>query len=197
MNNKCCPKFDKSNIECNYCKHEEENREITAKMIILECESFYQTFKLLELYFIKKEQVAGNFILDEELCEKKALYTYSYIVNGAFATELAIKYLLTMANIDYCTGEKGHNLLDLYEKLLLKKGSITSDKKIIVERLCAEGYQDEDTILINLKSIQDCYNRFRYCFSHNSVGFNNFFNVFVNVICSYAIDKAKSLEGQI
>lgn len=196
MNNKCCPEYDKSNEECINCKNEDRNRKLAAKLIILECKSFYATFKLIEPYIIKVQKNMTNLVYDEEDCENEIMYHFSYVVNGAFAVELAIKYLLTLANIDYCTGEKGHNLLDLYKKLSLNKKSIIPDKKVIFERLCELGHQNEETILLNLTSLQDCYNRYRYSFSYSSVGHSGFFGVLVNVICSYAIDKSNTLAEE-
>lgn len=196
MINKCCPDFDKNSLECRNCKYENENRQLTARLIILECESFYATFKLIEPYILKQQKNMQELVFDEKDAENDKLYSYAYVVNGAFAVELAIKYLLTLANIDYCTGEKGHNLLDLYRKLSLNNKNIIPDKKVIFERLCQVGHQNEETIIANLTSFQDCYNRFRYSFSYKNIGYNGFFGILVNVVCSYAIDKAKILEQE-
>lgn len=194
MTDKNCPNFDKSSTDCTKCKHEKENRELTAKLILLECKSFYNTFKIIEPYILKNEMNIRYSVYNAEDSTNATLYQFSYVVNGAFATELAIKYLLTLANIDYCKGERGHNLLDLYNKLSLNKKSIVEDKTEIDKCLCKEGQQSKNSILTNLTSIQDCYNRFRYCFSYNGAGYSGFFNVFVNVLCSYAIDKAAAIE---
>lgn len=196
MKNKCCPEYDKNNEECINCKNEKENIKLTAKLIILECKSFYATFKLVEPYILKKIDNMQNFIYDEEDDENEMLYHHSYVVNGTFAVELAMKYLLTLANIDYCTGEKGHNLLDLYNKLSIKKKSIISDRNIIVQRLCEQGHQNEETILANLYNMQNCYNRYRYSFSYSSVGHSGFLGVLVNVVCGYAIEKANALAEE-
>lgn len=186
--------FDKNNNECINCKNEEENRLITAKLIVLECKSFYATFKLIEPYILKDYENIKNLKFDEKDHDRAFLYLSSYVVNGVFATELAIKYLLTLANIDYCRGEKGHNLLELYSKLCLNKKSIIKDKKVIFERLCKKGYQNEETIIKNLTSLQDCYNKYRYTFSYKSIGHSNFLDVLVNVVCSYAIEKSNINE---
>ncbi len=196
MKNKCCPAYNKSSEKCVNCKYEKENREITAEHIVLECKSFYMTFKLVEPYYLKQIHNMENHIIDEEDIKNAALYIYSYVVNGAFAVELAMKYLLTLANIEYCTGNKGHDLLDLYKKLSVNKKEITADRKVIVERLCELGHQNEETIIKNLESLKNCYIYYRYLFSYGSVGISGFLGVFVNVVCNYAIEKAKSLaEG--
>lgn len=196
MINKSCPDFNKNSVECQNCKYENENRQLTARLIILECKSFYATFKLIEPYILKHQKNMLELIYDEKDAENDKLYSYAYVVNGAFAFEMAIKYLLTLANIDYCTGEKGHNLLDLYKKLSLKNKNIIPDKKVIFENLCKAGHQNEETIIANLTSFQDCYNRYRYSFSYKNIGYNGFFGILVNVVCSYAIDKAKILEQE-
>lgn len=194
MVDKCCPNFDKNNDDCKSCNNQENNRSLYIKMIILECKSFFSTFKLIEPYIIEYEKKIKNSTFDKNAYENKLLYQFSYVVNGAFAAELAIKYLLTLADIDFCRGSKGHNLLDLYKKLLLNKKSIEQDRKNIISALCEQGKQKEDTILKNLESLQDCYNNFRYCFSNNIASYNNFFGVFINVICNYAIDKDKMIS---
>ena len=123
---------------------------------------------------------------------------FSYVVNGAFAAELALKYLLTLAGIEYSTGAKGHELAYLFGLIIdSNKLSIKQDKEHLVDVLCSQCCQNCETLKLNLQNLTNLYNSYRYAFSCKNVSCNTgFFRRFVHIVCKYSIDKANSLHKE-
>lgn len=177
---------------CN--KKQESPEELTVKIIAHECEAFYKVFLDIEAHILPFWENVKHGIFEEEALEEKTLYGIPYVVNGSFAAELAIKYLLETANIDYCQGNKGHDLRYLFDLLLLNKKSIKEDREAIISLLCSDGHQTLETLKQNISAWHDCYNRHRYLYSYGSAGTNQLFPKFVHAVCDYAISKAKLKE---
>lgn len=200
MKNKSCLNYDEKNSNCLNCNYEDENRIIDARIILLECKSFYQVFKDIDPV-IQKELESMRYVSNvtdwdefDRISEKANLYRYAYVVNGAFATELALKFLYTLANIDYPRGNAGHDLLKLYQGYFYtNKKVVRNDVDELLRRLCADGTQNPDTIEKNVESFSDCYNRYRYLFSFSEAGTNDFFSVFVKTICDYVLSKESEI----
>lgn len=188
--NEQCP-----NNQNGFCdKKQESLRETNARIIAIECKSFYRVFCDIESHILPFWEKFRKGELDEAAYEEEKLYQGPYIVNGAFAAELALKYLLELANIDYSKGNKGHKLKYLFDLLLLNKAEIRKDKDNIVDLLCKDGTQTLETLKINIEAWSDCYNRYRYLFSYNSAGTNGVFPVFVHTVCKYTISKFEELK---
>lgn len=164
------------------------------EMIASECQSFYRVFLDIETHILPLSQKMRNGTLDEETVEEHSLYHIPYVVNGAFAVELALKYLLENAEIDYSQGNKGHDLGYLFDLLLLNKKKIKEDREAIIALLCKDGHQNLDTLKQNISSWHDCYNRHRYLFTQTSAGTNHVFPLFVHTVCEYVISKSKQSE---
>lgn len=195
-------KFKCDKIQCpdnqdGFCQREDvidSAKDLKIKMIASECQSFYRVFLDIETHILPFSQKMRNGTLDEETMEEHSLYHIPYVVNGAFAVELALKYLLENAEIDYSQGNKGHDLGYLFDLLLLNKKNIKEDREAIIALLCKDGHQNLDTLKQNIAAWHDCYNRHRYLFAQTSAGTNHVFPLFVHTVCEYVISKSKQSE---
>lgn len=190
-----CP--DNKDGVCQREYEEESDKSIRMRLIAIECESFFQVFLDIEKHILPfwEKFRSGTFdVEDVELDKERSLYQIPYVVNGAFAAELALKYVLEKAEIDYSQGNKGHDLGYLFGLLLLNKKSIKEDREAIVALLCKDGHQNLDTLKQNIAAWHDCYNRHRYLFAQTSAGTNHVFPLFVHTVCEYVISKSKQSE---
>ncbi len=151
-----------------------------AKGILIDCEQFYYTYcclneennvpfdddKKMDEYI--KKRVNGNV---------SSLIAVEAVI-GAFAVELALKYLTFIENAAYL---KSHNLEKLYMDLPDKhKNSLES--KFYVQAL-----QNATTLSANLKAIANIFEDWRYFYNKGSIGIPGFFKDFVHIICDYAL----------
>ena len=106
-----------------------------------------------------------------------------YIVNGAFACELALKYLLVENSISFCISAKGHNLEYLFDLLP------PSVKRPLKAKLKKAGNISDTKLRENIHLLADSFNQWRYLFANieNNMYSNNFFSVLVNQLCSYVL----------
>lgn len=166
------------------------------KLMLIECQSFYSIFKSIdEKYISKQHENIMNDVFDEDVIRNSFTFLFPYVVNGAFAAELALKYIYANSRVDYPKGSNGHRLKYLYDNLMkIKKSCIKKDQEALRNILFNDGNQNEETISLNLEIIDCCFNDFRYFFSSNkNIAINNFFPFFVNSLCEYVLDKGKSL----
>lgn len=184
-----CP--DNENGFCQREFEEESDKSLRTRMIATECKSFFRVFLDIEKHVLPLWEKMRDGTIDEETIEEHSLYHIPYVVNGAFAAELALKYLLENADIDYAQGNKGHDLKYLFDLLLLKKKSIQVDRDTVIALLCKDGTQNLDTLKQNIAAWHDCYNRHRYFYAQTSIGTNGVFPVFVHTVCEYVISKSK------
>lgn len=176
--------------KCRNCKHLERCRNgdslLTAKVIMLDCEEFYYIFKKLEEY-------ERHPIFDGDMERyKDQIYAYEaehrgvppltapFIVNGALAAELALKFLIFKENGEFdCI----HDLQRLFESLP------SCHKTPLTGIICQQAHQNEETLQDNLSNIKNLFEDMRYFFSCESVGFSGFFVEFVHIVCNYAISQ--------
>ncbi len=157
-----------------------------AKEIVVDCEGFYYIFKELEkfekhpVFDGNIEKHAEEMFAYEEMHDGLPYLTPPLIVNGAFAAELALKFLSFKENGEFeCT----HNLQHLFELLP------DCYKTILTEMICKQAHQNEETLKINLSNIKNLFEDMRYFFSMESVGYSGFFYDFVHIVCDYAIEQ--------
>ena len=181
---------DNENGFCQREFEEESDKSTRIRMIANECESFFRVFLDIEKHVLPLWEKMRDGTLDEETIDEHSLYHIPYVVNGAFAAELALKYLLENADINYAQGNKGHDLEYLFSLLLLKKKSIQADRESVIALLCKDGTQNLDTLKKNIGAWHDCYNRHRYFYVQTSVGTNGVFPLFVHTVCEYVISKS-------
>ena len=174
--------------KCAACEHLEQCRNsdnsLTIKLMVLECESFYYLFKQLE-EFEKRPVLGENIeknqeIIDDYEKQHEGIPTLRspLVVNGALAAELALKFLIFKEMGSY---ECIHNLHRLFEQLP------DCHKNALTEIICKQAHQNEETLKFNLANISNLFEDFRYSFGKEHLGFTNFFNEFVHIVCEYAI----------
>ena len=75
----------------------------------------------------------------------KVTFLFPYVVNGAFAAELALKYIYANSRVDYPKGSNGHRLKYLYDNLMkIKKSCIKKDQEALRNILFNDGNQNEE-----------------------------------------------------
>lgn len=175
-------------LKCKECENLEQcsigDNSLTIKAMILECESFYYLFKKLE-EFEKHPILVGNMKKDKEAVddymkrhENIPSLLSPLVVNGALAVELALKFLI-FEKTESC--ECTHNLKCLFEQLP------GCHKIALKDKIYKQAHQNEETLNSNLSSISNLFVDFRYSFENSHIGFSNFFNDFVHIVCDYAI----------
>ncbi len=154
------------------------------KCIILDCEGFYYLFEKLEA-FITYPKLEGDLekhhrdmIEYEKNHESIPDLMPQFVVNGTLAAELALKAIIFKEKQEF---EYGHNLRKLFYQLP------EPHKSILTEKICQEVHQNEKTLLNNLNNIANLFEDFRYCFEHSVIGYSNFLNNFIHIVCDYAI----------
>lgn len=176
--------------KCRNCEHLERCRigrnSLTTKEIVIYCEGFYYIFKKKE-EFERRPMFDGNVEKYREetfAYEKKhegvPLLTSPLIVNGALAAELALKFLIFKENDEF---ECIHNLQLLFEQLP------DCHKNPLTEMIYKQAHQNEESLNFNLHNISNLFEVFRYPFERDVVGYSNFFNEFVHIVCDYAISQ--------
>lgn len=99
-------------------------------------------------------------------------------MNGVLAAELALKFLIFKEMGSY---ECIHNLQRLFEQLPY------CHKNALTETIYEQAHQNEETLKFNLANISNLFEDFRYSFGKEQLGYTNFFNEFVHIVCEYAI----------
>lgn len=181
--------------KCEQCAKRDECKNdpfaFTSKEILIDCEGFYYVFKKLET-FIAYPRYSGDaeqYELDWQKYEEKHQgtphLTPPTVVNGTLAVELALKFLIFKENGEY---ECGHNLQVLFNQLP------EPHKTVLSERIYKEAHQNADTLAVNLLQIANLFEDYRYFYEHQSVGFTNFLNDFIHIVCDYAISLKSEYE---
>lgn len=181
LKNKCrnCPKKD----DCV-----KGDKDFTAKEILIDCEAFYYVFKKLEEFDAyprldnDAEKHKQDMIDYEEKHKGIPMLTPSLIANGTLAVELALKFLIFKEKGEY---ECGHHLHFLFNQLT------EPHKTILTERICKETHQNETALTEYLNKISNLFEDFRYFYEHEILGYSNFLNDFIHIVCDYAISQKK------
>lgn len=184
--------------KCIDCEHLEQckntNNSLTIKLIVLECESFYYIFKQLE-EFEKLPALGESREKNQESIDKYEKQHEGIpslrsplVVNGALAAELALKFLIFKEMGSY---ECIHNLQRLFEQLP------DCHKNSLTEMIYRQAHQNEETLKINLTNISNVFEDFRYSFGKEHLGYTNFFDEFVHIVCLYAISQKPTDEEEI
>lgn len=167
------------------------DKDFTAKEILIDCEGFYYVFKKLEVFEAcprfdgdveKHKQDMAEY---EERHKGVPHLTPPLVVNGTLATELALKYLVFKEKGEY---ECSHQLQFLFNQLT------EPHKTVLTERICKEAHQNETTLTENLNDISNLFEDFRYFYEHSTLGYSNFWNDFVHIVCDYALSFQSECE---
>lgn len=172
-----CAYYDSNSEECRNC--ENKSIDITTTLILQECVAFYDVFKNLE----KRLEHSGIVEESADNTRQPTLLSVPYIVNGAFACELALKYILIENQIDFCISSRGHNLEYLFNLLP------PAEKQTLQNLLKNAGNIDEASLKENIHLLGESFNQWRYLFTYIDKGltYNSFFGIFVNQLCNYVL----------
>lgn len=174
----CCADYNERLEECKNCKN--QSVDITTTVIFQECAAFYDVFKGLE------NRLENSGIAETPPEHKNpTLLEVPYVVNGAFACELALKFLLVENQISFCISAKGHNLEYLFNLLP------SSIKQSLKAKLKIAGNIDDTELTKNIHLHADSFNQWRYMFANidDNIYCNKFFSVFVNQLCSFVLSQ--------
>ena len=173
-----CADYDERFEECKNCKN--QSFDITIAIILQECAAFYDVFKGLE----KRLENSGIVETPPEH-KNPTLLEVPYIVNGAFACELALKYLLVENQISFCISSKGHDLEYLFNLLP------SSIKQSLKAKLKIAGNINDAELTENIHLHAESFNQWRYRFANigDNVYYNKFFGVLVNQLCSFVLSQ--------
>lgn len=108
--------------------------------------------------------------------------------NGAFAAELALKFLFAREHQSYA---KLHDLAELFYHLP------TVHKTELLHRLKIQAHQSEKTIADQLLAFSNAFVKSRYYFEHGSFGLTGLFAPFIKIVCEYALEFDEEEEGEI
>ena len=150
-----CSQFDSTSSQCQNCDC--NHVDIEEAIILQECHAFYTVFIQLE------DQLKNNGLHNNNLnAAFPNLLSVPYMVNGAFACELALKYLLVSNNVAFDMA-KGHNLAYLFQLLP------TEQKYSLTTLIKKNSSLDDEAFQDGLNSIADTFNKQRYWFSYYNV----------------------------
>lgn len=183
--------------KCEHCPKKDDcikgDKVSTAKEILIDCEAFYYVFKELEKFETYPrldgdvEKHKQDMIEYEEKHKGVPMLTPPLIANGTLAAELALKFLVFKENGEY---ECGHHLQFLFNQLT------EPHKTVLIERICNEAHQNETTLTENLNNISKLFEDFRYFYEHEILGYSNFLNDFIHIVCDYAISLKPEFEEE-
>ena len=171
-------------MTCSAYPDSEVCEKCIADGILIDCESFYYVFRYLDeetkvpVYTGDQKQYEAAI---DDYFERRAAQPFLQIpkwTNGAFAAELALKYLYFRENKRY------GGIHGLYE---LFYGLPEIHKAALINRIKNEAYQSDETIEEQLKVISNAFVKSRYFFEYDAVAFTGLFDSFVKVVCDYAI----------
>lgn len=172
-----CSQFDPSSPICQNCDY--SHVDIEEAIILQECHAFYTVFLQLE------EQLKNSGLHNNNLeSNLPPLLSVPYMVNGAFACELALKYLLISSNVAFDMS-KGHNLAYLFQLLP------QTQKDIITVSIKNDCNLNDATFQKGLNSIADTFNKQRYRFNYydQNLSTHTLFKPFVHTLCEFVLKK--------
>lgn len=186
-----CPTPD---IVCDECQWSESCQGTTLHGILVDCKAFYYVYAWLAkenkmpVYDGNQEKFEA-----EIKCyfEKQVTRPYLRIpqwTNGAFAAELALKFLFAREGKPY---GNIHNLRDLFYNLP------EIHKAELLNRIKIQTYQTERMLEIQLSNFSNIFAKSRYFFEYGSFGFSGFFDSFVKIVCEYVFEFDEPDECEI
>lgn len=181
-------------IKCSECPINDSCQEETAYAILCNCKSFYYVY----CWLVQENQIPihdGNqkkFEAEMESYLKRQLgrpfLQIPQWTNGAFAAELALKFLFALEGKSY---GNIHNLKDLFYNLP------EIHKVELLNRIKTQANQSERTLEIQLSDFSNAFAQSRYFFEYGSFGFSGLFDSFVKIICEYTFEFDESNDCEV
>ena len=153
-----------------------------ARGILLNSKAFYAVFYELEKCyctpFDNDERIQQY---REKLNAGNHLYLDPALVtNGVLAAELAMKALTFKETGTFdCTHDLDRLFYALPDKYRLELSDIIKEKS----------HQNDNTIKAQLETTSGFFVNWRYSFEREAIGYTNFLNEFIHIVCEYAFKK--------
>lgn len=171
--------------ECNQCKRKESCQDELAYLILGDCKSFYYVYCWLNqenkipIAHNSQENFDAEIEHYLEKCMSRPVLSFTEYTNGAFAAELALKFLFAREHQSYA---KLHDLAELFHYLP------TIHKTELLHRLKTQAHQSEKTIEDQLPGFSNAFVKSRYYYEYGSFGLTGLFAPFVKIVCEYALE---------
>ena len=150
-----------------------------ASCVLLDCKAFYIVFcELEERCRIPDDPEEKKRYHEESDAGLRPYLDPAMVTNGALAAELALK-ALTLKETG--TFDCIHDLDKLFYSLPeMHKTALSS---LIKKKAC----QNDATLKKNLETISLFFQKWRYFFQHETVGYTIFLPEFIHIVCDYAL----------
>ena len=182
---KRCQSCEKA-ADCDFLKNLFQ-KPYDASGVLLDCKAFYTVFcELEERCHIPDDPEEKKRYHEESDAGKRPFLTPAMVTNGVLAAELALKSLiLRETGVFNCI----HDLDKLFYSL--PETHKTALSSLIKEKSC----QNDATLKKNLETIGIFFQKWRYFFQHETVGYTNFLPEFIHIVCDYAIAAIENGES--
>ena len=174
---KRCQSCDKA-ADCDFLKLLFQ-KPYDASGVLLDCKAFYIVFcELEERCRIPDDPEEKKRYHEESDAGLRPYLDPAMVTNGALAAELALKALTLKETGTYdCI----HDLDKLF--YALPETHKTALSSLIKKKAC----QNDATLKKNLETISLFFQKWRYFFQHETVGYTNFLPEFIHIVCDYAL----------
>lgn len=174
---KRCQSCEKA-ADCDFLKNLFQ-KPYDASCVLLDCKAFYIVFcELEERCRITDDPEEKKRYHEESDAGKRPFLTPAMVTNGVLAAELALKALtLRETGVFDCI----HDLDKLFYSL--PETHKTALSSLIKEKSC----QNDATLKKNLETISLFFQKWRYFFQHETVGYTYFLPEFIHIVCDYAL----------
>lgn len=170
-------------MSCSSCPERKACEKCIADGILIDCRGFYYVFCYLDeetrMPVYPGDQTQFEATIDDYFDKNAArlgLHMPKW-TNGAFAAELALKYLYFREN------ERYGDIHGLYE---LFYGLPEIHQVELVNRIKRDAHQSDESMEEQLKFISNAFVKSRYFFEYDTVAFTGLFDPFVRIVCEYA-----------
>ena len=173
---------------CDSCENADEckflkllfQKPYDVRGILLDCKAFYIVFCELEercrVPFGDPEKMKQYH--EETDAGERPFLTPAMVTNGVLAAELALKALILR---ETGTIDCIHDLDELFCSLPPVHKAALSD---ILKK---KTHQNDATLKANLETISSFFQKWRYFFQHDTIGYSNFLPEFIHIVCDYAL----------
>lgn len=171
-------------MDCSSCPEREACEKLITEGILIDCKSFYYVYCWLSeetrmpVYCGDQKQFEAAV---DAYFEKKFAQPDLQIpqwTNGAFAAELALKYLYAREHKRYGSI---HGLYELFY------GLPEIHRAALINRIKRDAHQSDESMEEQLRFISNAFVKSRYFFEYDTVAFTGLFDPFVRIVCDYVI----------
>lgn len=184
---KRCQSCDKA-VDCEFLKHLYQ-KPYDVSGVLLDCKAFYIVFcELEERCRIPDDPEEKKRYHEESDAGKRPFLTPAMVTNGVLAAELALK-ALTLRETG--TFDCIHDLDKLFFALP------DNHREALSSLIKEKAHQNDMTLKTNLNTISNFFQKWRYFFQSESIGYSNFLSVFIHIVCDYAIAELESNATEV